>query len=673
MNDHYKKYKIRKANVIDLFNSYKLNRGNIQDGVEIEFLEKKVSLLKEDKYKFAVVGELKAGKSTFINALLGAELLPADVLQATNAIVEIFKSDVSYLKVKYADGKEEDIYDDLKTENIDEAKERLNEICKISDEYRAIPTTLLDDVIVDSENTIILDDNLVKKLEEESNFKLIDKKELMQKYIKEHPKNTIHREIHFGFPLKWDFDELRIIDSPGVNAIGGVQNKTLNFFEDANAIIFVKRINPVESQSFKDLVNQVIPDRSKDTLFLILTHAGKDAESDIERMQKETIRLYNGIIPEERILVVDSLLQLIYKELSDGKDLNEIEEESEIKNIILSYYKKKAVKEGRDLIDIVKEASRFDKMFDTINKFSMSAPYLQLKEILDKIIDGYQQQEKIHNDNIGLLETKRKEPQKFESEIVRIKESLEKYKNLSLDLNEKINRKYSGKDCEWIKEFNKITTKCEQELRNATYINSLRKIVTDGINELEDLINSTSNEIKNELLNGLNEIGRKFQSEVNVTVPRIDVSAIIEKTKQGAFRNEPFYGTRSVDFWDFITFGIARTLRNNQVIVGEEKVFDAQLHLEKSKNDCIKEYHRIHTNLYRKIGDVCDKYTENANKEIAFEIEERKKDLDRIIKEKKSNNEIIIEIKGIETKKNKIPDEIKKVEEIIEDIKCLAN
>lgn len=98
------KYKAHKDNVIDLFERYKTKKGDINDGVDIKFLESRVESLKNGKFTLAVAGEVKAGKSTFINALLGAEILPSDVLHASSAIVEIFKSETSFLKVKFSDG-----------------------------------------------------------------------------------------------------------------------------------------------------------------------------------------------------------------------------------------------------------------------------------------------------------------------------------------------------------------------------------------------------------------------------------------------------------------------------------------------------------------------------------------------------------------------------------------
>jgi predicted GTPase len=174
-----KHYKAHKENVIDLFNNYINKRGDINDGIDIKYLESRVESLKKGKFMLAVAGEVKAGKSTFINALLGAEILPSDVLQSSSTIVEIFKSKTSFLKVKYADGKEESIYDDMETPDTDEARERLHEICKIHDDYRDIPTTLIDECIKKSDSELEVDGDFVKQLENRSGTHLQDKKSII--------------------------------------------------------------------------------------------------------------------------------------------------------------------------------------------------------------------------------------------------------------------------------------------------------------------------------------------------------------------------------------------------------------------------------------------------------------------------------------------------------------
>ena len=55
----------------------------------------------------AIVGEFKRGKSTLINAILGQEVLPADVLPATATLNRVTYSKEPYVVVEYKDGTSE--------------------------------------------------------------------------------------------------------------------------------------------------------------------------------------------------------------------------------------------------------------------------------------------------------------------------------------------------------------------------------------------------------------------------------------------------------------------------------------------------------------------------------------------------------------------------------------
>ncbi|HOS29640.1 MAG TPA: dynamin family protein, partial [Treponemataceae bacterium] len=515
-------YKAHRDNVIDMYDSYLRKRTEFEssmeskegDGIDLHFLQSRIKSLKNGKFTLAVAGEVKAGKSTFINALLGAELLPSDVLQATSAIVEIFKSEKSYLKVKYADGREEEIYDDLDTPDVNEAKEKLQEICKISDNYRDIPTTLIDEYIAASDAQIELSEAFIEELEcESSSNGLFDKKNLLKDYIASRPKSSIPIEIQFGYPLKWDFDELRIVDSPGVNAVGGVQNISFSYFEDANAILFIHPIKPIESESFSKFVNKIISNRSRETLFLVLTHSGLYSETDIEKLHGDAIRIYSQFIPAERILVVDSLLQLIIHDFNNGKDLSEIRKDDSKKKL-LAPYREKAEDEGRELYDIVKEYARFDKLFSAIDQFSMQAPNLQLGEILQSLRDGYAQQDKEYNAKVELLESKKRDPQGFENEINRIKSALEEYKLLLNHTTEEIEQGYNqAQQAGWSTKINELKVKYEEQITKCTDIETVRKSFTDGHNEIIAFIGQFSTSLTNELKAKLTKIGESFKED----------------------------------------------------------------------------------------------------------------------------------------------------------------
>lgn len=658
-------YKAHKDNVIDLFENYKIKRGDFYDGVDIKFLESRVESLKKGKFTLAVAGEVKAGKSTFINALLGSEILPSDVLQASSAIVEIFKSETSFLKVKYASGREEHVYDDIQTRDRDEANERLHEICKIDDNFRDIPTTLIDEYIIYNDNNLIINEAFIKQLQEQSGMQLQDKYEVVKKYIASKSKDTIPVEIEFGYPMKWDFDELRIVDSPGVNATGGVQDISFRFFEEANAILFVHPIKPIESESFRKFVDTIISNHSKETLFLILTHAGLYSDTEVERLYAEAKRLYQNIIPESRILVVDSLLQLIYKDFENGKTLEEIESLSEQKADLIPKFERKARKEEVDLASVIKKYSRFEEMFCAIDQFSMKAPNLQLQEILEKIKAGYLEQETLYTEKVERLEKKKKNPQEFEEEINRISEALENYRILKGEIKEDLITKYVGNQSLWVQEIQKIKSKYPELITKSDSIESVKKNMLDGLNAIREIANKLSKEVTENLEDILKETGNTFRKDNHISIPKVDLMAIEEAAKKTAYkekkRYEIYYEKRWYTLWLF--------KHKQSRFAGMEKVFDNNKFLSNYQINCQNKFYTIVDNLPKISGKVIERQLELFSKKMDSVIDDRQKALNKEKDKMQLNKKIIDEINDLNRKKNDIQPEKSRCIEVLENIK----
>ena len=663
-----KQYKAHKDNVLDLFDNYKIKRGDLDDGTDIKHLENRIESLRKRKFTLAVAGEVNAGKSTFINALLGAEILPADVLQASSAIVEIFKSETSFLKIKYADGRDECIYDDLETSDLGRAYERLNEICKIHDEYRDIPTTLIDKYVILGDSGLTIDDTFVKHLEQHSGICLRDKQTVIEEYVSERTLEKIPREIEFGYPLKWDFDELRIVDSPGVNATGGVQDLSFEYFEKANAILFVHPIKPIESESFKNFVDSVITNHSKETLFLILTHAGLYTNDEVERLYLEAVRLYKNVIPERRILVVDSLLKLIHCDLDKGVSVQEIRK-SEYKKKILSSYREQAEDEERELIDVIYESSRFEEMFAAIDEFSMKAPNLQLHEILEKIKAGYEEQENSYTEKVERLEKKKRNPQEFEEEINRISNALDNYILLIKETKEDLKSNYSGRHSSWQKDIGELKIKYPELITGSDSIENARKHTADGLNAVQDKVDGFSRELTQRLGKALEERGKEFNKEHKIRIPKVDMDALEKEAKKTAYRMEDVYENRNIDRWDIIGLGIPRFFRNNNVKTGTKKVFDNERFLGEYKTKCNKEFYKIVNDLPHKSKDVLNLYLDLFSKEMETVIGDRQKALEKEKEKKQANVEIITEIKELGRIKKGIQPEKLRCIEVLEDIK----
>lgn len=108
-------------------------------------IRSKAEKVKEDKFNIMIAGESKSGKSTFINAYLGVELLPMDVKQCTSAIVEIKWGELFSVRATYADGRIEEI------SGADEVRDFLKRNAALDDEHRDIPVpTINSEIIVKS-------------------------------------------------------------------------------------------------------------------------------------------------------------------------------------------------------------------------------------------------------------------------------------------------------------------------------------------------------------------------------------------------------------------------------------------------------------------------------------------------------------------------------------------
>lgn len=76
-------YKLLKEKVLLKINSFDKNirKSNITEHIK--------KSIQQSRYTIAIIGKVKAGKSTFINAFLGDDYLPTDMLQNTSVPIEI--------------------------------------------------------------------------------------------------------------------------------------------------------------------------------------------------------------------------------------------------------------------------------------------------------------------------------------------------------------------------------------------------------------------------------------------------------------------------------------------------------------------------------------------------------------------------------------------------------
>lgn len=75
----------------------------------IKLIDEVVKRIENDSFSIAIVGEFKRGKSTLINALLGQDILPSDILPCSATLNRVTYGLKPQVKVRFKDGREDEV------------------------------------------------------------------------------------------------------------------------------------------------------------------------------------------------------------------------------------------------------------------------------------------------------------------------------------------------------------------------------------------------------------------------------------------------------------------------------------------------------------------------------------------------------------------------------------
>ncbi|NLD51227.1 MAG: hypothetical protein GX660_29170 [Clostridiaceae bacterium] len=211
-----KSFNERKARLALIIDKTSCIFQELEDKTEVTFLSELKQKLISNKFKVLVIGEFKRGKSTFINALLHEEILPAYSVPCTAIINEI----------KYSNEKKAIIYFKDKPQNLSqslapEIKEYVN--AHSSEEH--IPPLTVD--IDELEDYVTITD--VEKEQSES--------------VAESP----FEKAEIYVPLELCQNGIEIIDSPGLNEHSTRDKVTNDYASNVDAMIFVLLCQPLAS------------------------------------------------------------------------------------------------------------------------------------------------------------------------------------------------------------------------------------------------------------------------------------------------------------------------------------------------------------------------------------------------------------------------------------------
>lgn len=664
-----KDYNDYKKQVLELYEQYEKLCNDSEKNVANNIKEQ-AERIKHEVFNLMILGEAKSGKSTFINAYLGKEVVPMDVRQCTSAIIKIRKGDRFELIAKTADGGQTIVtgYDKIRT--------FLKNHAAIPDKYRNIPITTINNELL----TIYKDKPISKEvlntfLENEVkdniyNMNIDEYNKLIKSYIKENHQNwgKIITEIDITYELPEEMKSITIIDSPGVGAGGNVGEIAQNYIKKANAIIFVKSLNgqALESSSFMNFLRHNCTNRKKEALFLVLTGKSNLQGSEFASLKEQAIEMYKNDIGKEKILFVDSKVQLFLnkcKELGTIQAIDEFFDNLDEVGDDFPPASKCWLKANEDIIKFnekMEELSNFNSVQIALERFARIASYIQLSEFLENLNNEYKRYSSIYSDTLSTLKESIGDPMDLETKINEKKEEIDNiFARMSEEI-ENINNKYLSNidnEASVITECKKKQNEYEEKLKEFCNIsefditdqtfNSIKKMTFDTIDEIKEFRKKMADEI-------INECNEKLIQYTNDT-SQIPVEAYIPNFTESDFINIDNKAKDETSGYRDIESGLTFTsveskyyhnLKKHVSIVINDINSRLQSIIEKIKDNII-EFARACIGTYR------DKLIERIN--------ELQHEYDILLEEKENNEKLLKRVGEMEEKLTAMKESVSKI------------
>lgn len=572
--------------VLEANKLYNALRGTIGIPENEPYQKEGIKILSEPFVKgvftLAVIGQMSAGKSAFINALLEDEdLLPTGHFQTTCTLTEIVWAREKRLKITYGDGHIQEFGDD------DDISYELKKAVAIPEKFDSLPINHIHEFILKGQGIkeILANKDVIKKLSKRN----IDEN-LVKEYVLGNSKEgimpkvkaTIPVHVYMEYPLSDSYRGWRIVDTPGIGALGGIDQTTKDFLanETVDAAIFMfNGADHIEKTELTEMVSNAfsqLSDIAKERTFFVITHAGTETcRNNIEATYKIALELFsNGevTISKERFFAVDSMLSLLYDCAIAPNNLDpmifdqrgvKIEgmSESEIKMyramiVLLLDELEKEQKElnTENLNKKIVEVSGFVALKKALGDFARDAKMIAYKKLFDTILldikaFGSKKQEEIELWRSKLV----KSPEEFEADLEIKKKEVEKYrKNILKKYNELV-LSYGADVLDGM--FDRSLKNFQSKVNSATTfvdIDSAYATFLEMFPIEEELVMT-------KFLSDSRKLGEiEVSSDMpSITLPPIDIEAAKQKAKKAATTRKSYQAqVKKSGFWS----GVSRLL-----------------------------------------------------------------------------------------------------------------
>lgn len=510
-----------------------------QEGNSFEELKDQAKRIKADQFRLMIAGEAKSGKSTFINAYLGQEILPMDVLQCSSSVVEIKYGEKLTLQAFYANGEKKCI------EGKQAIQEFLHKHAALDDDYRDIPVNTINNELIlkyrdkPIHQQVIMD--LIEGVAKENIHHLSSDAyaKKIKDYIQFMKKNwgNIVTQMIITYPFEEEsMRGISVIDSPGVNAAGRVGDVTATYLETADAIMFLRPITgvAVEASSFKDFLESKSVDRNPNAMFLILTRATAESPATIQRACDEFVNMFGAQTKENRhgisrnqIIPVDSKAELYLNKFQTMTtknvlaEMRELAQKGEIENF-LKAAKADALEEdelgnlkfSKELfLQTLGKQSNFGAIDQALNVFGRKAKYMALLKFMQRMDRMYEKCAADLADKIKLYQMKVRDPKEFLDKIKKTQTDLNRLNNLMNSALDDIEQEYSGTTGKFQKDADEVVQKYKEEVEqiNGKSLYSLEQLEKLSLRQV-DIFRDYQKRLSDELL-------RECNTKLKMTLP----------------------------------------------------------------------------------------------------------------------------------------------------------
>ena len=627
-----------------------------RDHLDESAFESKVKNVRDGKFTLMVVGEAKSGKSTFINSYLGTDVLPMDVEQCTSAIIEISYSEKMKLRLYRADNSRAEI-----VESEEEIKKALQATAALDDRFRKIPVSHLNQAIIKHKGKI--PSRTVSELCESlradnlTDMEWGDYCKAIAEYIRvTSPKwGKIVTRIVIEYPFSEKMKDVRIVDSPGVNALGQVGEITEDYIARANAVVFLKSLSgqALESKSFKKFFNTKNGNRHRRSLFLLLSHATAYDEDEVTRLRSKAVDMYGKHIKDDMIIPIDSKVQFYLNRVSGmtEKSMGELfKAEAKARKgdpWVLARWSYRDDVES--FMQELKDKSNFEQVQLKFEEYARTAQWLAIKDVLDVLAKGYRQiaaklakEIEFKNDQISCS------PEELQEKIEAQKEKLRDLNTQIKKVIVEIQNQFKGPGGVIEKKKDEVVNAVKAALTTTDFDELEKNIcaITDPLHAMSiQLCNQLISRCDNELAVQLGETGSKSWGDI--ITPHIDPHEV-SRWKDLA-RNDPSVSEK-------VTEGL--TFKKTKIRFNQERFVKVVRENILERIDGIST--DIQAEVIEKVNAVVEKYKEGLDKRIGEESEI----LDSKMKEQKATEQLLSEIEDY----RKVLKDIDKVQRNLSDM-----